>query len=184
MAQPKIEETDKQACLNALFAEYSELSNGDKASIRRTVEPDDLQTNPVFYRLILQTINAFNEPDSKAKARVFLGNLSNLSRLVYFLPFINHQVHGKTLGAVLKEKNISERRLFLVMRSEYPEDLKHLRRLCQQVKEEKINGLASGKLLFYWGRKDKNGVERSKRDLIKDFYLSHNTDNAQAGVEG
>ena len=164
-------EDDKQAFLLALFNEYSQLSNGDKASIRRTVEPDDLQTNPVFYRLILQAISSFKEPESKAKARVFFENLSNVSRLVYFLPFIKHQANSKSLGAVFKEKKISERRLFLVMRSEYPEDLKHLRRLCQQFKEESVDGMSSGNLLLYWG-KEKNSSERSKRQLMRDFYLS------------
>jgi len=171
MTKPYTEEKDRQTFLIALFHEYSQLSNGDKASIRRTVEPDDLQMNPVFYRLIQQTIANFKEQENK-KARVFFDNLSSVSRLVYFLPFIQNQPNGKSLGALLKEKNISERRLFLVMRSDYPEDLKHLRRLCQQFKEERIDGIASGKLLFYWGNRDKNGVERSKRDLMRDFYLS------------
>ena len=171
MTKLQIEEADKQAFLLALFNEYSQLSNGDKASIRRTVEPDDLQTNPVFYRLILQTIGSFKEPESTAKARVFFDKLSKISRLVYFLPFIKHQANSKSLGAILKEKNISERRLFLVMRSEYPEDLKHLRRLCQQFKGESIDGVKSGNLLLFWG-KDKNSSERSKRQLMRDFYLS------------
>jgi len=183
MTKLQIEKADEQAFLLALFAEYSKLSNGDKASIRRTVEPDDLQMNPVFYRLILQLIGSFEEPESKAKARVFFdNNLSNLSRLVYFLPFIKHQANSKSLGAVLKEKNISERRLFLVMRSEYPEDLKHLRRLCQQFKEESVDGVKLSNQLFYWG-KDKSSSERSKRQLMRDFYLFHKDDNAQAGVE-
>lgn len=172
MTKPKTEEADKQAFMLALFNEYSQLSNGDKASIRRTVEPDDLQTNPVFYRLILQTIGSFKEPENKANARVFFDkNLVNLSRLVYFLPFIKHQANSKSLGTVLKEKNISERRLFLVMRSEYPEDLKHLRRLCQQFKEESVDGVKLSNQLFYWG-KDKNSSELSKRQLMRDFYLS------------
>ncbi len=172
MTKLHIEEKDRQTFLIALFHEYSQLSNGDKASIRRTVDPDDLQMNPVFYRLILQAISSFKEPISKAKAQVFFdNNLSNLSRLVYFLPFIKHHANSKSLGAVFKEKNISERRLFLVMRSEYPEDLKHLRRLCQQFKEESVDGIKLSNQLFYWG-KDKNSSERSKRQLMRDFYLS------------
>ena len=181
MTQLKIEKADEQACLSALFTEYGLLSNGDKASIRRTVEPDDLQTNPVFYRIILQTMDSFNEPKSKAKARVFFDNLPNIGRVVYFLPFIKHQANSKSLGGILKEKNISERRLFLVMRSEYPEDLKHLRRLCQQF-EESVDGVKSGNLLFFWG-KDKNSSERSKRQLMRDFYLSKKPDESTVAEE-
>lgn len=171
MTKLQIDRADKAKFLLALFSEYSELNNGDKASIRRTVEPDDLQMNPVFYRLIQQTIAKFNELDNK-KARVFFDKLSNASCLVYFLPFIQNQPKGKSLGTLLKEKDISERRLFLVTRSEYPEDLKHLRRLCQQFKEERVDGIAAGEQLFYWGSKDSNGVEYSKRQLMRDFYLS------------
>lgn len=184
MTKLQIEKADELAFLLALFAEYSHLSNGDKASIRRTVEPDDLQTNPVFYRLILQTIGSFKEQERNAKARVFFDKLSNVSRLVYFLPFIKHQANSNSLGAILKEKNISERRLFLVMRSEYPQDLKHLRRLCQQFKEESVDGIISGKQLFYWGNRDENGVERSKRQLMRDFYLSFDKKPDESSVFG
>jgi CRISPR system Cascade subunit CasB len=182
MTKPKTEEADQQAFMLALFNEYSQLSNGDKASIRRMVEPDDLQTNPVFYRLILQAIGSFKEPEKKANARVFFNKLSNVSRLVFFLPFLKHQANNKSLGAVFKEKKISERRLFLVMRSEYPEDLKHLRRLCQQFKDESVDGVKLSNQLLYWG-KDKSSSERSKRQLMRDFYLSLKPDENTVVVE-
>jgi CRISPR system Cascade subunit CasB len=160
MSQPQTEDY-----IN-LFNDYKELSNGEKASIRREVSPEDLQTNPVFYRLIAATS--------------FADHIAQATRLVYLMPFIHHQTNGKTLGALLKERNISERRLFLVIRSEYPQDLIHLRRLCQQFKEEKIDGVKLGKSLFYWdwGR-DKNSIERSKRELMQNFYLSVK-ENAEA----
>jgi CRISPR system Cascade subunit CasB len=150
MSQPQTEDYLK------LFNDYKELSNGEKAAIRREVSPEDLQTNPVFYRLIAAT--------------PFADHIAQATRLVYLMPFIQHQTNGKTLGALLKERNISERRLFLVMRSEYPQDLIQLRRLCQQFKDEKLDGVKLGKLLFYWG-KDKNSSERSKRELMQNFYL-------------
>lgn len=179
MSQPQIEE-DKQAFLLALFAGYEALSNGDKAGIRKTVEPDDLQMNPAFYRLIQDVLSQFNGAE-QTKARKFFNNLSQAARLVYFLPFVRHQNNGKSLGAILKEQGISERRLFLVMRSEYPQDLIQLRRLCEQFKDEKIDGLKLGKTLFYWG-KDKTSSESSKQRLMRDFYLSFDKEK-QAATE-
>jgi CRISPR system Cascade subunit CasB len=178
MSQPQIEQ-DQQAFLLALFTEYDALSNGDKAGIRKTVEPDDLQMNPVFYRLIQDVLSQCKGAE-QTKAREFFKNLSQAARLVYFLPFVRHQSNGKSLGALLKEQGISERRLFLVMRSEYPQDLMQLRRLCQQFKkDEKIDGLKLGKTLFYWG-KDKSTSESSKRQLMKDFYLSFDKETEAA----
>lgn len=141
-----------------LIKKYDALSNGDKASIRREVEADDLQTNPVFYRLIQGT--------------EFANKISQAARLVYFMPFVQHKTEGKKLGAVLKDKSISERRLFLVVRSEYPNDLTQLRRLLQQVKPYAVvDWSAFGKMLFWWG-KTKEKSEASKRRLMQDFYLS------------
>jgi CRISPR system Cascade subunit CasB len=152
MSSPQAEDYIK------LFNDYKELSNGDQASIKREVEPNDLHINPVFYRLINKT--------------VFKDKLNQVTRIIYFLPFLNHQPQGKTLGALLQNKKFSERRLFLVMRSESPQDLIHLRRLCQQIKGEKLDGVKLGQLLFYWG-KDKKTSEKSKRQLMQDFYLSN-----------
>jgi CRISPR system Cascade subunit CasB len=159
-----------QRFLEALYAEFEGLNNGDKAAIRRTAEPDDLLLNPAFYRLVQETLSRFQEAEL-SKAREFFKNLSQVARIVYLLPFIQHQPLGKSLGALLKENDISERRLFLVMRSEYPHDLIQLRRLCQQFKGETVDAIKLGKLLLYWG-KDKTASEGSKRQLMKDFYLS------------
>ena len=133
---------------------------GEKASSRREVEADDLRTNPVFYRLIQGTL--------------FVNSVSQAARLVYFLPFVvqDKKTQGKKIGAVLKDNSISERRLFLVMRSEYPNDLTQFRRLLQQIKPYAvIDWNAFGEMLFLWGKtKEKSKV--SKRRLMQDFYLS------------
>lgn len=141
-----------------LIKKYDGLSNGEKASIRREIEADDLRTNPAFYRLIQST--------------VFTNSVSQAARIVYFLPFVKHKTGGKKIGALFKDNNISERRLFLVMRSEYPNDLTQLRRLLQQVKPHAvIDWSALGEMLFLWG-KTKEKSESSKRRLMQDFYLS------------
>jgi CRISPR system Cascade subunit CasB len=152
----KLQATDYLELLN----KYDALSNGEKASIRREVEADDLRINPVFYRLIQGTELANKVSQAQA------------ARLVYFLPFVRHKAHGKKMGEVLKDNNISERRLFLVVRSEYPNDLTQLRRLLQQVKPYAVvDWSAFGEMLFWWG-KNKEKSEASKRRLMQDFYLS------------
>ncbi|TPQ24373.1 type I-E CRISPR-associated protein Cse2/CasB [Methylomonas koyamae] len=160
---------DKQRYLQALYDEYQALSNGDKASIRRCVEPDDLLITPAFLRLIGETLGQFNGTE-RANAAAFFDYLPKIARIVYLLPFA--KLNGQSLGEVFNERKISERRLFLVMRSEYPQDLVQLRRLCQQCKDADIDGLNLANLLLYWG-KDKAASEGSKRQLMRDFYLSN-----------
>lgn len=141
-----------------LIKKYDSLSNGEQASIRREIAADDLRTNPAFYRLIQGT--------------VFANSISQAARIVYFLPFIDSKGQGKKIGALFKDKKISERRLFLVVRSEYPNDLTQLRRLLQQFKPYAvIDWCAFGEMLFLWG-KTKEKSDGSKRRLMQDFYLS------------
>lgn len=159
--------TDNTPFYEKLLAEFNSLSNGDKASIRKTVEPDDLQLNPVFYRLIQA---ALSETEAKG-SKEFFKDLAKIARLVYFLPFIQDASTGKTLGALFRVNGISERRLFLVMRSEYPQDLIQLRRLCQQLKPKAVLDWPALAELFAWWGKDKSRSERSKQTLMRDFYL-------------
>lgn len=158
---------DKSKYLHALYDEYQALSNGDKAIIRRCVQPDDLLITPAFLRLISETLGQFNGVE-RANAMTFFNHLAQMARIVYFLPFAKSA--GQALGAVFNQQKISERRLFLVVRSEYPQDLTQLRRLCQQCKDEAIDAWKLMQLLLYWG-KDKATSEKSKRQLMRDFYL-------------
>jgi CRISPR system Cascade subunit CasB len=170
MSQAKNPE-DKNRYLQFLYNEYQALSNGDKAIIRRCIEPDDLLITPAFLRLVKETLGHFDGTDG-ANAAEFFKYLPRIARIVYFLPFA--KPNGQSLGAVFnkQEIRISERRLFLVMRSEYPQDLIQLRRLCQQCKDADIDGAKLANLLLYWGQ-DKTSSERSKRQLMRDFYLSN-----------
>ena len=138
----------------ALLKKFQALNNGEKASIRREIEPDDLKTNPVFYRLI--------------EGSIFTEALPQVARLIYFLPFLPLEPNkqgAKKIGAILNAHEISERRLFLVMRSESPADLIQLRRLLQQIKHGYLDYPAFANMLFYWGK-------LSKQELMEEFYLS------------
>src|SRR5574343_623748 len=98
---------DKKRYLQALYDEYQALSNGDKASIRRCVEPDDLLITPAFLRLISETLGQFNGTE-RANAAAFFNHLSQIARIVYLLPFA--KPNGRSLGAVFNKQEISERR--------------------------------------------------------------------------
>lgn len=128
----------------------NKLDNGERAQIKRATEPDDLLGLPAFYRLIGNTLPK---------------DLNQLARFAFFLPLIPDNIESATpLGRQLKNNNISEKRLFHIIRSESPNDLIQLKRVLQQAKLNDINWHTFGNALFYWGT-------RQKQQLMKDFYL-------------
>ena len=137
-----------------LVERYQHLDNGQKALLRRVSSPEDLTSVAAFYQLINDTKFQLKQYENQ------------ISRLIYILPWIEHRSNGKSLGKILFEHEISEKRLFLVVRREIPDDLIQLRRLIQQIKPiAYANWEELGVLLFYWGKKSKN-------QLMRDFYLS------------
>jgi len=123
---------------------FENMGNGLRAELRRCARPEDVAMVPAFYRLL---------PGMKTNV--------SWQRLVYFLPFVKQG--GGSLGAELARANISEKRLFQVLRSESPNDLIQLRRLVQQV-EPKLDWQKFGETLFYW-----NAVK--KRRILEDFFM-------------
>ena len=137
-----------------LIARYEQLDNGQKAMLRRASSPDDMMGIAAFYQLISATCFQLKQYEKQA------------AQLVYFLPWIEQRVKGKPLGRTLHEHGISEKRLFLVVRRESPDDLIQLRRIVQQNKPVAYADWSElGNLLFYWGKKNKH-------QLMRDFYLS------------
>lgn len=134
----------------ALYERYQTLKPGPQAELKRVVQPDDLLEIPAFYRLL---------QDRKAS--------KNMQRLVYCLPLIKHQENGDSLGKALAKTNINEKRLFMVIRSQEPNDLIQLRRLLKQV-DLKLDWLSAAKTLYFWN-------ERAKRQLLEDFFFYQNT---------
>lgn len=137
-----------------LVKNYQLLSNGQRAEIRRTVEPEALLDIPAFYQLIQKT-------ELKPNAQS--------CRLVWFLPVVTHADESSPLGRVMANKDVNERRLFQIVRSEYPNDLIQFRRILQQIKPSQ-NWKSFGTLLYYWGI-TKDGSKKSKQTLLKDYYL-------------
>ncbi len=127
---------------------FEKLSKGQKAELRRVASPEDVAMIPAFYRLF---------PGMKTDAR--------WRRLAYFVSYIKHASGSETLGGKLAKADISEARLFQVIRSESPNDLIQLRRLVQQV-EPALDWQRLGTALFFWGKKE-------KQRLLEDYFMNH-----------
>lgn len=124
------------------------FSNGDRAEIRRVTKPSDLETLPAFYKLL--------------KEKLYEGE-KQWQRVVFFLvKGLEHKDNGFSLGQALKQAEVSEKRMFQVIRSESPNDLIQLRRLVIYTKPT-VNFQKMGESLWFWG-------ENSKKQILKDFY--------------
>ncbi|WP_031431470.1 type I-E CRISPR-associated protein Cse2/CasB [Methylomicrobium agile] len=134
----------------ALYEHYQKLKPGPQAELKRVVQPDDLLEIPAFYRLL---------QDNKAS--------KNMQRLVFCLPLIKHQDNGDSLGKALAKADINEKRLFMVIRSQEPNDLIQLRRLLKQA-EPKLDWPSAAKTLYFWN-------DRAKRQLLEDFFFYQNS---------
>lgn len=136
----------------ALYRTWEKMPPGPKAEIRRTGKPDDLIEIPAFYRLYVGM--ADNDWEKQA-----------YQRLIFCLPCINHTDKDISLGkALARGKNVSEKRLFQVIRSGTPNDMIQLRRILQMV-EPYANWNKAAITLWYWN-------ERSKRDLLEDYFMN------------
>ena len=129
-----------------LYHAYEKLGTGPKAELRRVSCMEDLLEVPAFYRL----------------TRGY-GTQKSIQRLVFCLPYVTHKADGNSLGQALANGKVSEKRLFMVIRSQEPNDLIQLRRLLQQVKPV-VNMQQAAKQIFFWN-------ERAKRQLLEDFFF-------------
>lgn len=129
----------------AIYQRYQNLKPGPKAELKRAVKPSDLIEIPAFY----YTLHGQR------------GN-QQLQRLLFCLPLINHKENGDSLGKALAKANINEKRLFMVIRSEEPNDLIQLRRLLKQASPT-VDWLSMAKTLYYWN-------DFAKRSLLEDFF--------------
>lgn len=125
---------------------FEKMGNGPRAELRRCARPEDVAMVPAFYRLL---------PGIKTDARWL--------RLIYFMPYVQHKQGGGSVGAALAKANVSEKRLFQVLRSQSPNDLVQLRRLIQQA-EPALDWQQFGETLFFWS-------EEKKRRILEDFFM-------------
>lgn len=131
----------------ALWHRYHQnLTPGQRAELRRVRWPDELRYIPAMYRLL-------------GGRRLDVQTL----RVAYCTPYAHHQDDADSLGSQLVRANVSEKRLFQIIRSQAPNDLVYLRRILQQT-EPRVDWNRFGKLIYYWG-------EISKRTIIEDFFI-------------
>lgn len=133
-----------------LYERYQQLKPGAKAELKRVMSPEDLIEIPAFYRIL---------KDNKAH--------KGMQRLLYCLPLISHRDSGDSLGKALAKGDINEKRMFMVIRSQEPNDLIQLRRLLKQV-EPQLDWLSAAKTLYYWN-------DLAKRQLLEDFFFYQNS---------
>lgn len=144
----------------ALSEHYHKLDPGAQADLRRVTSPEELAIRPVFYRLFP---GRHPSPD--------------YLRVAFCLPWAIHQPEGPSLGTAFAKPKpgstlpvVHERRLFQVLRAEWPTDIVQLRRLLHQA-EPRVDWQHLGGLLFYWG-------ERNKRRILEDYYVHHSANTS------
>jgi len=126
---------------------FCALDRGKQAELRRHVrQPDELAELPAFYALY----------------RGIRPNRQH-QRVAFFLPVCKHREGALSIGAQLAKKDVSEMRIFQVIRSEQPNDLIQLRRLCQHI-EPIVDWEEFGDMLWFWGHE-------SKRKLLEDYFV-------------
>jgi len=147
------EEKNRTPDFGLLYERYQDLKPGPKAELKRVMNPDDLAEIPAFYRLLQE-----NKEYKK------------MQRIVYCLPFIEHQYQGDSLGRALAKANINEKRLFMVIRSLEPNDLIQLRRLLKQADNPALDWLKMANALWKWNYPN----QQSKRKILEDFFYYQN----------
>lgn len=132
--------------LKARF-EGEAFSSGARAELRRVADPESVALCPALYRLF---------PGQKPDDRHW--------RLAFVLPCCKHDAKAMSLGAQLAAAHVAEARVLQVARAQTPLDLIQLRRLLGHI-EPAVNWLQFGRTVWLWG-------ERSKRELVEDYYLA------------
>ena len=147
--------------LMKFYEKWMQLKPGPKAELRRIKEPNELLDRPSFYRFVasLQWDQIWKEA---------------IARMIFCIPYICHMDSKITLGEALgKSGKVSEKRIYQVMRSEYPNDIVQLRRILQHIKPH-VNWPLTGKQLYFWklGSDDRDKAKQKKRQLLEDFVLN------------
>ena len=142
----------------ALYGDFKKLDTTKQSLLKRAISPDDLLEMPAFYDLYRKHLK---NPNQRA----------GLLRLIFCLPFIQHQANGRSLGAALSEKGpngrskIGEKRVIQLSRIENKtQAMKHLRRLLKHA-EPTLDWMKAAKNIWYWG-------PNSRRQLLEEYFLS------------
>ncbi|MGH8578630.1 MAG: type I-E CRISPR-associated protein Cse2/CasB [Gammaproteobacteria bacterium] len=131
----------------AIAKRFENLTPGQKAELKRVAAPEDVAGIPAFYRLF---------PGDRPAPWC--------QRMAFVLPWAPKHVPGaQSLGRQLA-KDVSEMRIYQVVRASSPNDFIQLRRLVQHI-EPRLDWAKFGKTLYYWG-------DNAKRRLLEDFFIA------------
>jgi CRISPR type I-E-associated protein CasB/Cse2 len=84
------------------------------------------------------------------------------------MPFASHNAEAESLGRQLVKKQVSEIRLFQMLRSEPPVDIEHLRRLLRYLDEPELDWQRFGYAMYYW-------ESRTKRTILQQYFAANAT---------
>ncbi|MCF4152270.1 type I-E CRISPR-associated protein Cse2/CasB [Dethiosulfovibrio sp. F2B] len=129
---------------------FDGMSSGGRAEISRAELPSDLVLRGALYRLLPE-----GEPPS-----------SQWQRVVFLLPWAKQEDGASQLGRQMAyaERKISEQRVFQTVRSDYPQDILHMRRLLRYLKIG-LDWNDFGKTLWFWG-------EVQKRRIVESYFMA------------
>lgn len=145
--------------LISFYEIWERLKPGPKAELRRVKEPDELMDRPAFYRVIASL--GFEKPW-----------VEGLARLIFCIPYISRTDSKTSLGEALgKSGKVSEKRMYQVVRSEYPNDIIQLRRILQHIKPM-VNWPMAAKQIYFWHSPNRDQMKKNKRRLLEDFVLN------------
>lgn len=161
MVNTTAQRTEKTSQFVTALKKFEQLGLGDKAKFRRAGEPDDLRDIGAFYSLLPKECRDENE-----------GSITNWTRVMFFFPWFTHRKsNGKdnTIGTILRKYGITERRINVIIKSDPPNNMIHLRKAAKQIfaknKGVAVDWESFGNTLFYWGAS-------RKRELLKDYFFA------------
>jgi len=144
----------------ALYDRFKKLGKGPQAELRRVAALDRVADLPAYYR--------------------WLGGLQPsqyLERIAFLMPFASHNAKAESLGRQLFKRQVSEIRLFQMLRSEPPVDIEHLRRLLRYLDEPGLNWHQFGRTMYYWEL-------GSKRDILQQYFTADTAFTISEPTEG
>lgn len=145
----------------ALYHAWNALDNAASAQLRRVSLPDELKDIPAFYRLV----QPFGWPQNQHALLRMVFCLSAGKNIIQHTDKSEKHPNGISLGKALAESGkINERRVYQLLRAEWPNDMVQLRRLLAHA-EPKLYWPSLAEQLAWWN-------QRSRRELLEDFVLA------------
>lgn len=147
----------------ALYHAWNTLDNAASAQLRRVSEPEELKDIPAFYRLV-QPFGWSNPNMQRALLRMVFC-LSAGKNVIQHTDKSEKHPSGISLGKALADSGkINERRVYQLLRAEWPNDMIQLRRLLAHA-EPKLYWPLLAEQLTWWN-------QRSRRELLEHFVLA------------